>query len=110
MVEALAPHLIDGGPFKREVAELASAILLTERQLERYALTAAVHGSLASSWRTADGPVTERDVEAALAPFLHTAIGLGPLSDRPDWRRLSLSDVGAELLARFLRHRATVAG
>ncbi len=109
LLEALAPHLVDGDPFEQEVAELGSAALLVERGLDRDELAATVHGAVASSWRTPEGPVTQRDVEAALAPFLHAAIGLGPLSDRPD-RRLRLSDVGAELLARFLRHAATVAG
>jgi hypothetical protein len=41
-----------------------------------------------------------------LARFRHTMIGLGPLSDRPDREHLSLSDVGAELLARSLRQSA----
>jgi len=108
--EAVAPHIIDGDPFEREVAELASAALLVERQLERDALAATVHGAVAGSWRTADGPVTQRDVESALTPFLHAAIGLGALSDRPDRRRLSLGDVGAELLARALRRRAAALG
>lgn len=110
LLEALASHLIEGDPFEREVAELASAILLTERELDRDELAATVHGAVAGSWRTPDGPVTQRHVHATLAPFLHAVIGLGSLSDRPDWRRLSLTDVGAELLARCLRHRATAAG
>jgi len=109
LLEAVAPHIIDGDTFEREVAELASAALLVERQLEREGLAATVHGTVAGSWRTTDGPVTQRDVEAALAPFLHAAIGLGALSNRPDRRRLTLGDVGAELLARALRHRATAA-
>ncbi|MGH2945236.1 MAG: hypothetical protein ACRDPC_03050 [Solirubrobacteraceae bacterium] len=110
LLEAVAPHIIGGDIFEREVAELASAVLLVERQLERDALAATVHAAVAGSWRTADGPVTERHVAAALAPFLHAAIGLGALSNRPDSRRLALGDVGAELLARALRRTATATG
>jgi len=90
-----------GDTFEREVAELASAALLVERQLERGAVAATVHGAVGGSWRTADGPVTQRQVETALAPFLHAAIGLGALSDQPDRRRLTLGDAGAELLLSF---------
>lgn len=81
-----------------------------ERQLERDALAATIHSAGAGSWRTADGPVTQRHVQSGLAPFLHAAIGLGALSDEPDRRRLTLGDAGAELLARALRRRATAAG
>lgn len=50
--------------------------------------------------------MTEYGVAGVLARFRHTMIGLGPLSDRPDREHLSLSDVGAELLARSLRQSA----
>lgn len=109
LLDAVAPHVIDGDPFEREVAELASAVLVDERRVERAALAAIIHGAVAGNWRTADGPPTQDDVEVALTPFLHAAIGLGALSDRPDWRTLTLAEAGAELLARALRHCATAA-
>jgi tetratricopeptide (TPR) repeat protein len=110
LLEALAPYLIDGDPFKREVSELACAALLVERELDRDALVEAVHGAVAGAWRKGDGgPVTQPHVDGTMRPFLYGLVGLGPLSDgRP--RRLALSDIGAELLARSLRHRATAAG
>lgn len=110
LLEAIARHLIAGDVFEREVAELASAVLLAERELDRDALGATVHVAVADGWRTADGPASQRNVEAALVPFLHAAIGLGPLSDRPGRRCLTLSDVGEELLARALRCKATATG
>lgn len=109
LLDTIASHLIAGDPFHCELGELTSAALLVERELERDALAATVHAAVAGRWRTADGAVTERGVQASLAPFLHAAIGLGALSDRSDRRRLSLSDVGVELLARSLRRRATPA-
>lgn len=106
LLEAVTPHLYPGDPFEREVAELASAVLLVERELDREALTATVHDAVSEDWRSEGGPLTEYGVAGALAPFRHTMIGLGPLSDRPDRERLSLSDAGAELLARSLRQSA----
>lgn len=106
LLEAVAPHLVVGDAFEREVTELASAAHLAEPGLDRDALSATVHAAVAG-WRTEDGPVSQRDVEFALTPFLHAAIGLGAVSDRPDRRRLTLSDAGAELLARALRYQAT---
>jgi hypothetical protein len=101
LLEALAPHLIGGDPFEREVAELAAAALLVDRELDREAL--------ARAWRRGDGaPVTQPHVEGTTGSFLYGLLGLGPLSDGgPERRSLSLSDIGAELLARSLRHRAT---
>lgn len=112
LLEALALHLIGGDPFEREVAELASAVLLCERELDRDALSQAVHEAVAGAWRGGDGaPVTQPHVDGSMRPFLYGLLGLGPLSDgRPKRRRLSLDDVGAELLARSLRHRATATG
>ena len=109
LLEALAPHLIYGDPFERDVAELAAAVLVRERELDRDALTDAVHGAVAGAWRGGDGgPVTKSHVEGTMSSFLWGLLGLGLLSaDRPGRRRLALSDVGAELLARSLRHRAT---
>lgn len=111
LLESLAPHLISGDPFEREVAELACAVLLVDRELDRDALGEAVHGAVTGTWRTGEGtPVTQPDVERTMRPFLLGLVALGPLSeDRPGRRRLSLSDVGAALLARALRHRATTA-
>ena len=106
LLDAIMPHLYTGDPFEREVAELASAVLLVEREVDRDALTATVHDAMRDDWRTEGGPLTERGVAGALAPFRYMMIGLGPLSDRPDRERLSLSDVGAELLARALRQSA----
>ena len=103
MIDTAAPHLYTGDPFEREVAELASAALLVERELARDTLTAIVHDATREDWRTEGGPLTENGVSRALAPFRHTMIALGLLSDRPDRERLSLSDVGAELLARSMR-------
>jgi hypothetical protein len=112
LLEALAPHLIGGDPFEREVSELACAVLLCERELDRDALMEAVHEAVAGAWRRGDGaPVTQPHVEGTMRPFLYGLLGLGPLSDdRPARRRLSLDDAGAELLARSLRHRATATG
>lgn len=106
LIDAAAPHLYTGDPFAREVAELAGAVLLVERELARDTLTAIVHDAMREDWRTEEGPLTENGVSRALAPFRHTMIALGLLSDRPDRERLSLSDVGAELLARSLRQSA----
>lgn len=107
LIDALAPNLYTGSPFEREIAELASAALLVERELARETLTAIVHDATREDWRSGDGPLTEHGVSRALAPFRHSMIALGLLSDRPDRERLSLSDVGAELLARSLRQSAT---
>lgn len=116
LLDAIAPHLICGHPFEREVAELAYAVLLAERELDRASLVGAVHSAVAGGWRRGDGSlVSERHVAATMNPFLWVLLGLGPLSDDrqrgrlpPGSRwRLALSDAGAELLARALRHRAT---
>jgi hypothetical protein len=107
LIETVAPHLYTGSPFEREVAELASAALLTERELGREELSAVVHDAVHEDWRTEDGPLDEHAVGRSLAPFRHTMIALGPLSDRPNRDRLSLNDAGAELLARSLRCAAS---
>lgn len=109
LLDALAPRLLEGRGFEREVAELACAALLVERESTHEALAAAVHGAVGGSWRTEEGPVTEHEVSAAAGSFLATAIAMGALSEVEDRRALSLSDPGAELLARALRHAATAA-
>ncbi len=107
LIEAVAPHLYTSDPFQREVAELASAVLLVERELTRDALTEIIHDAVREDWRTEGGPLEERGVEHALAPFHHTMLALGALSDEPKRERLSLSDTGAELLACSLRYAAS---
>jgi hypothetical protein len=109
LIDAVAPHIYTGGPFEREVAELASAVLLVERKLARTALAEAVHDAVREDWRTEGGPLEERGVERALAPFRHTMLALGALSDQPDRERLSLRDAGAALLAQALRRSAVSA-
>lgn len=106
LIDAVAPHLFTGGPFEREVAELASAVLLVERKLTRAALAATVHDAVHEDWRAEGGPLEARGVERALAPFRHTMLALGALSDQPDREHLSLRDAGAVLLARALRRSA----
>lgn len=106
LIDALAPHLYTGSPFEREVAELASAVLLVERKLGRDALVEAVHDAVREDWRTEGGPLEERGVERSLAPFRHTVLALGALSDQPERECLSLLDAGAALLAQALRRSA----
>lgn len=106
LAQAAARGLIAGDPFEREVAELASAALLADPTLGRDDLLATIHAAVADAWRTEGQPVSRRNVDWALGPFLHTAIALGALADR---RRLTPTGDGAELLARALRHSATAA-
>ena len=106
LIDAVAPHLYAGSPFEREVAELAGAVLLVKRKLTRDALAETVHDALHEDWRAEGGPLEERDVERALAPFRHTMLALGALSDQPDRECLSLRDAGAVLLAQALRRSA----
>jgi tetratricopeptide (TPR) repeat protein len=107
LIATVAPHLYAGNPFQREVAELASAVLLVERGLTRDALASTVHDALREDWQTEGGPLEERGVEHGLAPFRNTMLALGALSDQPKRERLSLSDAGAELFACSLRCAAS---
>jgi hypothetical protein len=102
LAQSAARGLIAGDLFEREVAELASAALVADPELGRAALVATVHPAVADAWRTEGQPVSQRDVERAVGPFLHAAIGLGALTEH-----LTPTADGAELLARALRHSAT---
>jgi hypothetical protein len=108
LLAAVAPRLIVGSPFEREVGELASAVLLVEREVSRDELATTLHGAVARLWRGDDGPVDVQAVDRALSPFLDAVTSTGALSIGSGWR-LSLADAGAELLARSLTHVATAA-
>jgi tetratricopeptide (TPR) repeat protein len=103
LIDTVAPRLYAGSPFEREVAELASAALLLEREIAREELTAIVHDAVREDWRAEGAPLSENSVAQAITPFRHAMIALGPLSDQPDRECLSLSNPGAELLACSLR-------
>jgi hypothetical protein len=104
LLDTVASHLYGGYPFECEMAEFASAVLLIERKLDVDSLVATVHDAAVEDWRSAAGtPIGERDVRRTLWPLRHALLGLGVLSEQPDPSRLSLSDAGAELLARALR-------
>lgn len=108
LLAAVAPRLIVGSPFEREVGELASAVLLVEREMSRDSLATTLHGAVAQLWRGDGGPVDVRAVDRALSPFLDAVTSTGAMSVGSDWR-LSLADAGADLLARSLAHAATTA-
>lgn len=103
---ALAPFLITGDPFNREVAEIAYALLLLHGEITSEDLKETVYEAVRGRWRTATGDLPAYAVSGTTLGTLDLILCVGAMSGGRSDENCKLAPSGTALLFSALRHQA----